>query len=85
MTSESLTCSDFRGRVDTFIGELAIDPHFDGYVVNSGSFDKLSSLVWREELIRVQLELRNFDTSRVSFDLAQSVGTARTRLWKYRR
>jgi hypothetical protein len=78
---ESFPCSEFRGIVDTFMADLANDPDSYGYVVNSGSFDKLTSLVWREELIRSHLELRNFDSSRISFDLAESVGTPRTRLW----
>jgi hypothetical protein len=79
---EIFPCSEFRGTVDTLMAELAIEPDASGYVVNSGSFDKLSSLVWREELIRSQLELRKFESSRISFDLVESAGAPRTRLWK---
>jgi len=79
---ESFPCSEFRYLADQFMAELAKDPGSSGYVVNAGSFDKLASLVWREELIKAQMDVRNFDTSRVFFERAELDGAVRTQLWK---
>ena len=79
---ESFPCSELRYLADQFMAELAKEPGSSGYVVNAGSFDKLSSLVWREELIKAQMEVRNFDKSRVVFERAELDGVVRTRLWK---
>lgn len=79
---EIFSCSEFRGLADHFMAELANDPNSLGYVVNSGPFEKLSTIVWREELIKAQMEFRNFDSSRVVFDRSDSAGTIRTRFWK---
>ncbi len=79
---ETFPCSEFRGLTDQFLSDLANHAETYGYVVNSGPRSKRSSLVWREELILSQLEFRNFDRSRIKFELEESVGDVRTRYWR---
>ncbi len=75
-------CSHFRSSLDLFMQELAKEPNSKGYVVNAGPKEKLVSIIWREELGKAQIELRQFESSRISFDRSISDGKVRTQLWK---
>ncbi|MGH9948249.1 MAG: hypothetical protein ACRD6X_13775 [Pyrinomonadaceae bacterium] len=80
---ETFPCSEFRYIADQFMETLASDPGSLGYVVNTGPYDRLAALVWREELVKAQIDVRNFDVSRVLFDREEVAGGVfRTQFWK---
>lgn len=77
-----LPCSSLRYLLDHFMTELAKEPTSRGYVVNAGPREKLVSIIWREELVKAQIELRQFENSRILFDRSISDRNVRTALWK---
>jgi hypothetical protein len=79
---ETFACSEFRSLTDMFMAELAKDPKAIGYVVNTSPNDRLEVRVFREELIRSQIELRNFDRSRIVFERGDSDKSFLTQFWK---
>src|SRR5687767_12830672 len=56
-----VSCSDLRGRVDAFLSELAKQTNWVGFVVTGHNADNKISSIFREELIRAQVDIRNFD------------------------
>ena len=75
-------CSDFRGRVDSFMADLADNPTTTGYVVLSGEQTYLDVFVGRRRLVESQFVLRNFDNNRIVFVRRAGLPNFETELWK---
>ena len=79
---DEIGCSVFRGRVDSFMAELAANPATTGYVVLSGEQNYLDVFVGRRRLVESQFVLRNFDSKRIVFVRRAGLAKFGTELWK---
>lgn len=77
---ERIPCSDFRGRTDSFIAEIASHPTATGYVALSASGDNLT-VFRRRKMIEEQLALRNLDKNRVVFVRRKELQPLQVELW----
>ena len=63
----SYPCDGFRGRIDSLLTELTMNPGWDGVVVNIGQGDDELAALVREEMIRGHIAFRGFDASRIHY------------------
>ena len=77
---ERIPCSDFRGRTDSFIAEIASNPSATGYVALSANGDYLS-VFHRRKMIEEQLAWRNFEKKRVVFVRRTELKPLEVELW----
>ena len=71
---------DLRGRLDTFLAEVAIrDPESRGVVVNYGTVREVEA---RKRWVVNHMAFRGFDATRISLRLGGNVSQLRTDFWK---
>jgi len=77
---ERIPCSDFRGRIDSFLAEVSLQPGKTGYVALSASGERLD-IGRRRTMIESQLFWRNFDMKRVEFVRREGLNPLEVEFW----